>query len=215
MGKLKTKKQIMELFQDNQTIMVGGFLGVGAPKTLIDFIVEKKVKGLTLIGNDTCFSGEGVGKLISNLQVAKVIATHVGTNPDVVRLKDEGKMEVELVPQGTMAERLRCGGAGLGGVLTPTGVGTIIEEGKEIKTINGKKYLIELPIQAEIALVKAWKADPYGNLVYRRSARNFNPLVAMAGKTVVVEAEEMVGVGEIDPDDVMTPGVFVNMILQK
>ena len=214
MGKVKTKEQIMHIFQDNQTIMIGGFLAVGTPEGLIDGIVDLKLKDLTVIGNDTGFIDKGIGKLVVNKQTKKVIVSHIGTNPETGRQMNAGELQVDLVPQGTLAERIRCGGSGLGGVLTPTGVGTIVEEGKEKKTIDGKTYLLELPLRANIALLKAAKADTMGNLVYRRASRNFNPIMAMAADLVIVEAEEIVEVGCLDPDEIMTPGVMVDLVIQ-
>lgn len=215
MSKFAGKEQILAQFKHGQTIMIGGFLNVGAPETLISYLLEKNAENLTLVGNDSAYRDKGIGHLIGNGRVSKIVASYVGANPDTVKLKEQGKMAVELVPQGTLAERIRCSAAGLGGVLTPTGVGTIVEEGKEKKVLDGKTYLLERAIKADVALIKAWKADAYGNLVYRRSSRNFNPLMAGAAKTVIVEAEQIVEVGSLDPDEIMTPGVLVNMILDN
>ncbi len=214
MNKIITLAEVSGLFADNQTIMFGGFLAVGTPESLVDLLVEKGVKNLTIIGNDTSYVDRGIGRLVANRQVKKVIASHVGTNRETGRLMTSGEMEVELVPQGTLAERVRAGGAGLGGFLTPTGVGTLVEEGKQKLTVNGKDYLLELPLRADIAIVKAWKADRSGNLVYRRAARNVNPLLAMAADLVGVEAEALVEVGELDPDSVVTPGTLVDFIVE-
>lgn len=214
MSKVATRQEALERFASGQTIMIGGFLAVGTPDCLVDGLIEKKVNDLTLIANDTGFVDKGVGKLVVNKQTKKVIVSHIGTNPETGKQMHAGEMEVELVPQGTLAERIRSAGAGLGGVLTPTGVGTIVEEGKQTLTVAGKKYIIELPLRADLALIKAAKADTSGNLVYRRSARNFNPIMAMAADFVIVEAEEIVDVGAIDPDEVMTPGVLVHMIIK-
>ena len=214
MNKIVTRQEVMEQFSSGQVLMIGGFLAVGTPEYLVDALVEKNVKDLTVIGNDTAFVGKGIGKLVVNKQLKKVIVSHIGTNPETGRQMNAGELEVDLVPQGTLAERIRCGGAGLGGILTPTGVGTIVEKGKEKLTLNGKTYLLETPLKADIALIKAYKADTSGNLVYRRSARNFNPLMAMAAKLVIVEAEEIVETGSLDPDEVITPGIFVHMIVK-
>jgi 3-oxoacid CoA-transferase, A subunit len=214
MNKLKTLEEIAELFTDNQVIMFGGFLAAGTPESLVDLLVKKGVKNLTIIGNDTSYVDRGIGRLVAGRQVKKVIASHVGTNKETGRLMNAGEMEVELVPQGTLAERVRSGGSGLGGFLTPTGVGTMVEEGKRKLTINGRDYLLELPLRADIAIVKAWKADKYGNLIYRKATRNFNPLIAMAADLVIVEAEEIVEVGEIDQDNVVTPGTLVDIIVK-
>lgn len=214
MSKVATRQEALEKFANGQTIMIGGFLAVGTPESLVDGLIEKKVNDLTVIANDTGFVDKGVGKLVVNKQTKKVIVSHIGTNPETGRQMNAGEMDVELVPQGTLAERIRSAGAGLGGILTPTGVGTIVEEGKQILTIAGKKYILELPLHADLALIKAAKADTSGNLVYRRSSRNFNPLMAMAADFVIVEAEEIVDVGALDPDEVMTPGVLVHMIIK-
>ena len=194
--------------------MIGGFLCGGTPDIFVDALIKKGVKNLTLIGNDTGFPDRGVGRLIVSKQISKIIVTHIGTNRETGRQISAGELESELVPQGTLAERIRTAGAGLGGFLTPTGVGTLVEEGKQKLTVNGKEYLLELPIRAEIALLHAWKADKYGNLVYRIAGRNFNPLMAMAADLVIVAAEQIVEVGELDPDMVVTPGKLVDIIVQ-
>ncbi|AZR74062.1 branched-chain amino acid dehydrogenase [Anoxybacter fermentans] len=212
MAKIIGKSEVMDIFKDGMSVMIGGFLAVGTPEGLIDLLIEKNVKNLTIIGNDSGYPDKGIGRLVVNRQVKKVIASHIGTNPETGNQMNAGELEVELVPQGTLAERIRAAGAGLGGILTPTGVGTVVEEGKEKKVIDGVEYLLELPLKADLALIKAWKADKKGNLVYRKSARNFNPVMASAADIVIVEAEEIVEVGEIDPDEVMTPGIFVDYI---
>ncbi len=214
MNKVSTKQEAAKLFSYGQVLMIGGFLAVGTPETLVDTLVESNVGGLTIIANDTAYVGKGVGKLVVNKQVRKAIVSHIGTNPETGRQMHAGELDVELTPQGSLAEKIRCGGSGLGGVLTPTGVGTLVEKDKETKEIDGKKYLLELPLHADIALIKAAKADRFGNLVYRRSSRNFNPLMAMAADFVIVEAEQIVETGTLDPDEIMTPGVLVNMIIQ-
>ncbi|MGI5901153.1 MAG: acetate CoA-transferase subunit alpha [Desulfitobacteriia bacterium] len=213
MSKVVTKEKALSMIQDGQTLMIGGFLAAGSPETLLEALVEKGVKDLTIIANDTSFVEKGLGKLVVNNQVKKAIVSHIGTNRETIRKMNAGEMEVELVPQGTLAEKVRCGGMGLGAVVTPTGVGTIVEEGKETLTINGRKYLVELPLRADIALIKAHKADTIGNLVYRYAARNFNPLMAMAAETVIAEVDEVVEVGDLTPDEVITPGMFVDMII--
>ena len=214
MSKVKTLEQIVEKFHDDQVMMIGGFMSAGTPELFIDALIEKGVKNLTVIANDTGFVDSGIGRLIVNKQIGKIIATHVGTNKETGRQMNAGEIEYELIPQGTLAERIRSAGAGLGGFLTPTGVGTIVEEGKQKLTIDGKEYLLELPIRAEIALLHAWKADTSGNLVYKIATRNFNPLMAMAADLVVVTAEEIVEVGELDPDMVATPGKLVDMLIK-
>ncbi|MBC7332531.1 MAG: CoA transferase subunit A [Synergistetes bacterium] len=198
---------------DGATIMVGGFNIGGVPYTLIEALLQHGVKDLTLICNDTAYEDVGHGKLIANGQVKKVIASHIGLNKVTQKLYNEGKLDVEFVPQGTLAERIRAGGFGLGGVLTPTGLGTLAEEGKQVLEINGKRYILELPLRADFALIKAKKADRMGNLYYWGNARNFNPLMAFAADVVIAEVEELVEVGEIDPNDVHTPGILVDRIV--
>ncbi len=212
MNKIISLEEVSSIFRNGMTIMAGGFMGVGTPQELVAAMLEANVKDITLIANDTAFVDAGIGPLIVNKRVKKVIASHIGTNPETGRQMISGEMEVELVPQGTLAERVRAGGSGLGGVLTPTGVGTIVEEGKEKITVDGREYLLEKPLRAEVALLKAYKADKAGNLIYHRSARNFNPLMALAADTVIVQVEQLVEVGEIDPDEVMTPGILVDKI---
>ncbi|WP_074433115.1 acetate CoA-transferase subunit alpha [Neobacillus dielmonensis] len=213
MNKITSLEEVSSFLKDGMTIMAGGFMGVGTPQELISAILKADVKNITLIANDTAFVETGVGPLITNKRVKKVIASHIGTNPETGRQMIAGEVEVELVPQGTLAERVRAGGAGLGGVLTPTGVGTVAEEGKEKLMVDGREYLLEKPLRAEVALLKAYKADKAGNLVYHRSARNFNPLMALAADTVIVQVEQLVEIGEIDPDEVMTPGILIDKII--
>jgi acetate CoA/acetoacetate CoA-transferase alpha subunit len=196
------------------TIMIGGFLGCGTPHKIIDKIIEANVKDLTIIANDTSFVDRGIGRLVVNRQVKKVIASHIGTNSETGRLMNEGLMEVELVPQGTLIERIRAGGSGLGGVLTPTGIGTIVEEGKQKVTIKGKEYLIELPLRADLSIIRGTIVDEFGNTFYKGTTRNFNPLIAMAAEKVVVETEKLVKVGELNPDYVITPGVLIDYIIE-
>jgi len=194
------------------TVMIGGFMGVGTPEGIVSIILDEGIKDLTLITDDTAFVDTGVGPLIVNHRVKKAITTHIGKNPEAGRQMIAGEMEVDLVPMGTFVERVRAGGAGLGGILTPTGVGTIVEEGKEKLTVDGRDYLLEKPLHAEIALLKAYKADKNGNLIYRKAARNFNPLMALAADLVIAEVEQIVEIGEMDPDEVMTPGVLIDKI---
>ena len=203
----------VDLIEDGMTIMVGGFLGCGIPHRLIDKLVEKGTKDLTLICNDSSFPDFGVGKLIVNKQIKKLIASHVDTNPETGRQMNAGEMEVILVPQGTLAEQVRAGGAGLGGFLTPTGVGTVVEEGKQKIEIKGIEYLLELPLKADVALIAGEAVDTYGNIVYFGATRNFNELMATAADIVIVEAEEVKQVGELDANDVVTPGIFVTYIV--
>ena len=194
------------------TVAVGGFIGAGTPEKLIDAVIAKGIKDLTLICNDTAFPDKGVGKWVVNRVVSRIIVSHIGTNPETGRQMNAGELEVELVPQGTLAERVRAAGAGLGGILTPTGIGTVAEEGKEKITVNGKEYLLELPLKADVALLKGSIVDKKGNIYYKKATRNFNPLMATAADLVIVEAEKIVEVGELDPTDVMTPSIFVDII---
>lgn len=196
--------------RDGMTIMFGGFMGIGTPQLLVNEIIKSGVGDLTIIGNDTGFVDTGVGPLIANGQVKKVVASHIGTNPETGRRMIAGEMEVELVPQGTLIERIRCGGAGLGGVLTPTGVGTVVEENKQKIEVNQVTYLLELPLRADLAILQAAKADRVGNLVYSLTARNFNPIMALAADTVIAQFDELVSIGELVPDYVMTPGALVD-----
>ncbi len=212
MDKLITREEIPSLFKDGMTMMVGGFMGVGTPQELVNVLLEATIKDLTLIANDTAFIETGVGPLILNKRVNKAIVSHIGTNPETGRQMIAGELAVELVPQGTLAERVRAGGSGLGGVLTPTGVGTVVEEGKEKMIVDGREFLLEKPLRADIALLKAFKADKAGNLVYHRSARNFNPVMALAADMVIVQVDQVVEIGEIDPDEVMTPGILIDKI---
>ena len=200
-------------FRDGMSIMFGGFLGTGTPDGIIQDILDAGVKYLTIIGNDTAFANSGIGILVANKRVRKVIASHIGTNAETGRQMIAGELDVELVPQGTLAERIRCGGSGLGGVLTPTGVGTIIEEGKTRISFDGIDYLVERALRADLAILKAHLADDKGNLVYRRAARNFNPLMALAADFVVAEVSRIVPAGDIDPDHVMTPGTLVDALI--
>lgn len=210
-----TVKKAGEFFRDGMTIMVGGFMGVGTPPRLMTELLESGVKELTIIANDTAFVDTGLGPLIVNGRVKKVIASHIGTNPETGRRMIAGEMEVQLIPQGTLAEQIRCGGAGLGGFLTPAGVGTVVEEGKQKITLDGRDYLLELPLRADLALIQAQKADPLGNLTYDLSARNFNPLMALAADITIAEPDEMVAVGDIDPDCVATPGAIIDWLIAE
>ena len=213
MSKVVKIDEIKDELKDGQSIMFGGFLECGGPDKLIDVLHEIDIKDITLIANDTGFPEKSLGSLIVEKRVKKVIASHVGTNPQTGNQMNNEEIDVELVPQGTLAERIRSKGAGLGGILTPTGVGTVVEDDKEKIEVDGQDYLLEKPLGADVALVKAWKADESGNLIYRYSARNFNPLIAMAADLVIVEAEEIVPAGELEPNEVMTPGIFVDHVV--
>lgn len=213
MDKIKSIDEVIDYIKDGMTIMVGGFMGVGTPEMLIDAIVKKNVKDLTIIANDTGFPDKGVGKLVVNKQVKKVIASHIGLNPETGKQMNDGNIAVDLVPQGTLAEQIRCGGAGIGGFLTETGLGTVVEEGKQKLKLNHKEFILELPLRADVALVGGSIVDKQGNVFYNASTRNFNPLIATAADLVIVGAEKIVEVGEIDPNHVMTPGIFVDYIV--
>ncbi len=201
--------------KDGMTVMVGGFLGAGSPHAILDELAKSGVKDLTLICNDTAFADVAHGKLIANKQVKKVIVSHIGTNPHTSEQMNSGELEIEFAPQGTLAERVRAKGAGLGGVLTTTGMGTVVAEGKEIVTVDGKDYLLEKPLGADIALLGATVSDEDGNLVYVGTTQNFNPLMATAADVVIVEAEKVVKTGEIAPEQVHTPAMFVDYIYSK
>ncbi|MTI96272.1 MAG: 3-oxoacid CoA-transferase subunit A [Firmicutes bacterium] len=213
MAKIISAEQAVKLVKQSATVMIGGFMGCGSPHGLIDKLTEQGTGDLTVICNDTSTTEYGLGRLIANKQICKVITSHIGTNPETGRQMNAGETEVELVPQGTLVERIRCAGAGLGGFLTPTGLGTVVEEGKEKLTIGDTAYLLELPLKADIALIAGAKVDKKGNIYYQKSARNFNPIMATAADIVIVEAREIVEVGEIAPNDVMTPGLFVDYIV--
>ncbi|SCZ78595.1 CoA transferase subunit A [Acidaminobacter hydrogenoformans] len=213
MNKVVELQNAISSIRDGMTILYGGFMGVGTPEILVDALVEKGVRDLTVIGNDAAVPGVGIAKLISNGQVKKLIASHIGLNPEVAQLMNAGKLEVELVPQGTLVERIRCGGAGIGGFLTQTGLGTEVEKGKTIVQANGKDYLLELPIKADVALIRGSVADTIGNVFYRATTKNFNPLAATAAELVIVAAQEIVAPGELDPERVMTPCVYVDYVV--
>lgn len=213
MTKLIELSDAVQKIPDGATVMIGGFLAVGAPLRLISELERQGKKDLTIIVNDTNRAGKGVGKLIAAKAVKKVIASHVGTNSDTQKQLLAGDIEVELVPQGTLAERIRAGGAGIPAFFTKTGVGTIIADGKEVRSFNGEDYVMETGLVADVSLVHAWKADTEGNLVYRKTARNFNPIMATAGKVTVAEVEHIFNAGEIDPDHIHTPGIFVKRII--
>ena len=208
-------EQAVEMISDGSSLMVGGFMGVGTPERIMDEIVRQGRKDLTIICNDTARPGVGVGKLIDQRLVSRAIVSHIGTNPETQRQMIAGEMVVDLVPQGTLAERVRAGGYGLGGILTATGVGTMVEEGKQKVEIDGETFLVELPLRADFALIKAKRSDYKGNLDYTLTARNFNPLMAMAADTVIADPNNIVPVGLISPDDVNTPGAIVDYVIQR
>ncbi len=213
MNKMISIEKAVDMVKDGMTVMIGGFLGVGAPERLIDALVAKGVKDLTIIANDTAFVDKGLGKLVVTKQVKCAIVSHVGTNKETGRQMTAGEMEVILTPQGTLAEQVRAGGAGLGGVLTPIGIGTVVEEGKQKITVQGKEYLLFEPLRADVALIYGSIVDTMGNVFYGKSTQNFNPLIASAADIVICDAQKVVPVGELDPHLVMTPGIFVNYIV--
>ncbi|NSL52420.1 CoA transferase subunit A [Bacillus sp. P2(2020)] len=215
MNKVVSLEEALDVINDGCTLMFGGFGGVGSPPTIINGIVRKGVKNLTLIGNDAGFPDIGIGRVVSRGLAKKMIVSHIGSNPIAGQLMMEGKMEVEFSPQGTLVERIRAGGVGLGGILTDIGLDSMVEDGKQKILINGKQYLVETALSADISIVYAKKADRFGNLIYETSARNTNPLVAMAGKCTIAEVEEIVEVGELNPEEIITPGIFINMIVQS
>jgi acetate CoA/acetoacetate CoA-transferase alpha subunit len=201
------------MIPDGATLMIGGFMSIGTPERLMDELVRQGKRNLAVIANDTAKPGLGIGKLVDAGLVSRIIASHIGLNPEAQRQMIAGKMAVDLIPQGTFVERVRAGGCGLGGVLTPTGVGTLVEEGKQKIEVGGKPYLLETALHADFALVHAFLADYLGNLQYALTARNFNPVMAMAADTVIVTAEHIVPVGVIAPDHVVTPGPLVDYLV--
>lgn len=204
-----------ERIPDGASLLIGGFMGVGTPERMIDALVARGARDLTVIANDTANPGRGIGKLITAGAVRRVVTSHIGLNPETQAKMLTGEIAVELVPQGTLIERIRSGGAGLGGVLTPTGLGTEVEEGKRVIEVEGRRFLLELPITADFALIGAHQADYIGNLTYSLTAHNFNPIIALAGRVVIAEAEHYLPVGAIPPDAVKTPGVLVDHLLMR
>jgi len=213
MAKIISLEEAVSHVDSGMTIMIGGFLGNGSPKKIIDLLVQKPIKNLTLIANDSATPEIGLGKLIANKQVKKVITSYIGMNPVSIEMMNAGEMEIEFVPQGTLAERVRCGGSGLGGVLTKTGVGTLVAKDKQHITVAGVEYLLELPLRADIALIGATLGDKSGNLQYKGTTQNFNPLMAMAADLVIAEVENLVETGEIPMENVHTSAIFVDYIV--
>ncbi|SPL70556.1 CoA transferase subunit A [Acinetobacter stercoris] len=207
------REALADVVANNQILAVGGFGLCGIPEALIDALKETGVTGLTCISNNAGIDDFGLGKLLQTKQIKKMIASYVGENKEFERQYLNGELEVELTPQGTLAEKLRAGGAGIPAFFTQTGVGTLIAEGKEVREFDGKEYILETALIADVALVKAYKADKAGNLVFRKTARNFNPECAMAGKFTIVEVEEIVEIGELDPDSIHLPGIYVNRVV--
>ena len=208
-----TLEQAVALIPDGASLLIGGFMAVGTPERVVAELARQGKRDLTIIANDTAFPGVGIGKLVHGRLVRKAIVSHIGLNPETQQQMLAGEMEVELVPQGTLIERIRAGGFGLGGVLTATGLGTVVEEGKQKVTVAGKEYLVEPALHADFALVNAFLADYLGNLSYALTARNFNPIIAMAADTVIVEADNIVPTGVIGPDHVITPAPLVDYMI--
>ena len=212
-NKITTMERVLDNVKAGSTLMINGFMAVKSPELLIDGIVERKIGDLTVIANDAAVPGQGIAKILTAGLLKKIVASHIGLNPEAGAKMNDGTLEVQLVPQGTLAERIRCGGAGLGGVLTPTGLGTEVEEGKKKIVVQEKEYLLEEPLQADVALLKGTIVDTMGNVYYRGTTKNFSTIMAMACDLVIVEAEKIVEVGELDPDLVMTPGPLVDYVV--
>jgi acetate CoA/acetoacetate CoA-transferase alpha subunit len=211
--KVVSVEEAIAMIPNGATVMVGGFMGVGTPERLLDELVRQRKSELSVISNDAAVPGKGIGKLFDAAMVSTLTASHIGLNPNAQKQMMANKIAVNLVPQGTLVERIRAGGCGLGGVLTPTGVGTIVEEGKRRVEIDGKPFLLETALRSDFALIQAFLADYLGNLTYALTARNFNPVMAMAADTVIVTAEHIVPVGVIAPDHVMTPAPLVDYLI--
>jgi acetate CoA/acetoacetate CoA-transferase alpha subunit len=213
--KIVPLEQALEHIKDETCVMYGGFGGVGSPPTVIEGIVQKGVKNLNLIGNDAGFPDIGIGRLVTQERVKSLITTHIGSNPNAGTQMTEGKLDVAFYPQGILAEKIRAGGMGIAGILVDVGIGTIVEEGKQKVEMNGQTYLVEPALTAEVGIVYAKKADSYGNLIFDKTARNFNPIVAMASEITIAEVEEIVPLGELDPEAIVVPGIYVNYIIQS
>src|SRR3989475_2139183 len=211
---LRSADDAVAMIPDGAAIMVGGFGLCGVPEHLVKALHARGTRNLTIISNNAGIDDYGLGVLLKSRQIRKMVGTYVGENKEFERQVLSGEIEMELVPQGTFIERIRAGGAGIGGFFTPTGYGTLVAEGKETRVIDGKPYVLELPLRADFAFVKAWRGDRAGNLVYRRTARNFNPVMATAARMTIAEVEELVPPGQIDPDHVVTPGIFVRHIIR-
>jgi len=212
-NKVVSLETAMEKIHDGQTILIPGFVNVGVPEMLIKGMLAKDVKDINVISNNTSVKGQGIGLLVHDGRIKHITCSHIGSNTETVEKVVAGELDVTFVPQGTLCERVRAGGAGIGGILTPTGLGTPIADGKDIINVDGTDYLLEKPLRGEVALIHAWKADKMGNVVYHRTARNFNQVWATAADWVIVEAEEIVEIGELDPDLIMTPGALVDQVV--
>ena len=215
MNKIISVQEAVSKIHDNDTIMIGGFMSCGTPDILIDEIINQKRENLNVIANDAGSPGRGIGKLITNNVIKKIQVSHIGLNPEAGEQMNIGKLEVHLIPQGSLVEMIRAAGAGLGGILTPTGIGTEVEEGKIKINIKGIDYLLELPLKADVALIKGSVVDKSGNVFYNATTKNFNPIMASAAKIVIVAAEKIVEVGELDPNLVMTPNIFIDYIVRS
>lgn len=215
MKKHISSDEIAAKLHNGMTIMIGGFMANGAPEGLIDILLKHNIQDITLISTDTGTPATGSGRLISAKRIHKLYASHVGTNPETGNQINNGELEAELIPQGTLAERIRAGGAGLGGILTETGLGTLVAENKQVITVDGKAYLLEKPLRADLALIRGSRVDEKGNIFYNKTTQNFNPLMAKAADIVIVEAETLVNAGEIEPESVHTPSLFVDYIYQR
>jgi acetate CoA/acetoacetate CoA-transferase alpha subunit len=213
MKKAATAEQLTHLLKDGMTIMIGGFMATGAPERLIDLLIRCDIKDITLISTDTGHPGHGASRLIAEKRVKKLYASHIGTNPETGQQMNDGVLDIELVPQGTLAERIRSAGAGLGGVLTPTGLGTMVAEHKQIVQVDGQDFVLEKPLKADLALIRGSKVDERGNVFYSKTTQNFNPLMATAADVVIVEPEQIVALGGIQPEAVHTPSLYVDYIL--
>lgn len=214
MSKFISAAEAAAQVKDGATVMIGGFLAVGSPLKILDALAASPVKNLTLICNDTAYPDKGIGKLIANQQVKKIYVSHIGTNALTMDQMNQGTLQVEFCPQGTLAERVRAGGAGLGGVLTPTGLGTVVAEGKQVVSVDGKDFLLEKPLRADIALIGASLGDEEGNLIYRGTSQNFNPLMATAADVVIAEINEVKPVGSLSPENIKTPSILVDYIVK-
>jgi acetate CoA/acetoacetate CoA-transferase alpha subunit len=212
-SKVTTVAAAMEHVSSGQTVLIPGFVNVGVPETLIKGLVAKDVKDINVISNNTSIKGRGIGLLVHDGRIKHLTCSHIGSNTETVEKVVAGEIDVTFVPQGTLCERVRAGGAGIGGILTPTGLGTPIADGKPVIKVDGKDFLLEKPLRGDVALIHAWKADKIGNVVYHRTARNFNQVWATAADWVIVEAEQIVEVGELDPDLIMTPGALVDQVV--
>ncbi|MEI0550433.1 CoA transferase subunit A [Brachyspira intermedia] len=213
MAKIITKEEACSLIKYGSRVMFGGFLACGSAVGIIDLLATKDVKNLTLIANDTAYPDKSYGKLIANKQISKVIASHIGTNPETGKQMNNKEIDITLMPQGSLAECIRAAGAGLGGILTPTGLGTIVQENKQIINVKGQDYILEEAIHADVAVIYADYADKYGNLAYNGTTRNFNPLMAMASEITIVEVKEIVD-GYLDPNQIIVPSIFVNYMVK-